>query len=173
MREVAVLSGSGSLASSVNISPLETEPAWPLTGAAQYANKCLFDYKTARAVVYNLSDKHIECSSVLKSGNISEVCGHMTHSSCRYVVVRKTRKSRWLQKESVTVVLVWLPRDAPLAERVKYRARLADFCAQLGHYDHVVAINEWYDFSRSTIMARISEEAKAAAKREKRLSAPL
>ncbi|KAJ2759567.1 hypothetical protein IWQ56_005704, partial [Coemansia nantahalensis] len=132
-----------------------------LTGAARLVNAQLVDSKRASTAVFSLNGNAIECSNVIATSNVCKLCEHMPQSSCRFVVMRKTRKRKGLRKKRVTVVLLWLPKDAQISERVRYRAMLADFCAQLRHYDNVITISEWCEFSRSSIMARIAEQRKA------------
>ncbi|KAJ2683685.1 hypothetical protein H4R19_006971 [Coemansia spiralis] len=139
----------------------QQEPEYALTGAARFANTHLVGSESASTAVFSLSGNTIECSDIIATSNVCKLCAHMPQSECRFVVMRKTRKRKGLRKKRVTVVLLWLPTDAPIAERVKYKAMLGDFCAQLRHYDNVVTVSEWCEFSRSSIMARIAEQRKA------------
>ncbi|KAJ2322280.1 hypothetical protein IWW52_000186 [Coemansia sp. RSA 2704] len=130
------------------------------TTNASCINMGMFDKKTVRAAVFEIEDTNIVCESMVGGRGMYEVCAQMTDTQCRYVVVRL--KTMGLRRESLTVVLLWTPEHAMLAERVLYRKQLRGFCAQLRHVDHVVEMTDWSQFSRSWILARISESQKGA-----------
>ncbi|KAJ2183870.1 hypothetical protein EV181_004671, partial [Coemansia sp. RSA 532] len=64
---------------------------------------------------------------------------------------------RGLCGEKQVVLLVWMPDDAPMADRVEYKAQASTLCAQLRHVDCVVDVTDWNEFTHWRIMARVSE----------------
>ncbi|KAJ1789630.1 hypothetical protein LPJ77_002335 [Coemansia sp. RSA 2523] len=117
----------------------------------------LFDTQTVKAAVLSIEDKCIEIKSIQERCSISQLCTQITRAKCRYIVVRTGRFRRGLCGEKQVVVLVWMPDDAPVADRVEYKAQASTLCAQLRHVDCVVDVTDWNEFTHWRIMARVSE----------------
>ncbi|KAJ2560211.1 hypothetical protein GGH12_005004 [Coemansia sp. RSA 1822] len=130
---------------------------YQLTGTACLINTALFDTQTVKAAILAIEDKAIEVKSVQERSSICQLCTQMTRTECRYIVVRTARFRRGLCGEKQVVVLVWMPDEAPVADRVEYKAHVSILCAQLRHVDCIVDVTDWSEFTRWRIMARVSE----------------
>ncbi|KAJ2122161.1 hypothetical protein IW147_003665 [Coemansia sp. RSA 720] len=109
------------------------------------------------SAILAIEDKAIEVKSVQERSSICQLCTQMTRTECRYIVVRTARFRRGLCGEKQVVVLVWMPDEAPVADRVEYKAHVSILCAQLRHVDCIVDVTDWSEFTRWRIMARVSE----------------
>ncbi|KAJ2851065.1 hypothetical protein IWW36_001412 [Coemansia brasiliensis] len=153
--DVAYTVGYSKLLSKFDAPPKEIP--YPFIGKECLANMSLFDKEIAKTAIFAINDGKIECHELLSQNRACSICKYIPQSECRYVVIRiaKRQKFKIGKKKWVTAVLLWLPKGAPAAERVEYKAHLNDLSRQIRHVDFAVHISEWNEFSRRFILSHL------------------